>query len=100
MKLDTMNQMFLSNYIKALEENDLTSFGYDEETDKPIKVVPILLEYFELYKDRRLKEKEKYLRVIEEKSRGWHIGEQELVPIEAVKEMLEEIYGLTKSKII
>ena len=65
MKLDTMNQMFLSNYI----------------------------EYFELYKDRRLKEKEKYLRVIEEKSRGWHIGEQELVPIEAVKEMLEEIYG-------
>lgn len=92
MKLDTMNQMFLGNYIKELENNDLTSFGHDEETDKPIEVVPILLEYFELYKDRKLKEKKKYLRVIEEKSRGWHIGEQELVPIEAVKEILEDIY--------
>ena len=92
MKLDTMNQMFLGNYIKELENNDLTSFGHDEETDKPIEVVPILLEYFELYKDRKLKEKKKYRRVIEEKSRGWHIGEQELVPIEAVKEILEDIY--------
>lgn len=93
MKLDTMNKMFLGNYIKELENNGLTSFGYDEETDKPIEVIPILLEYFELYKDRRLKEKEKYLKVIEEKSRGWHIGEQGLVPVEVVKEMLEEIYG-------
>lgn len=93
MKLDTINQMFLGNYIKGLENNDLTSFGHDEETDKPIEVVPILLEYFELYKDRKLKEKKKYLRVIEEKSIGWHIGEQELVPIEAVKEILEDIYG-------
>lgn len=93
MKLDTMNQMFLGNYIKELENNDLTSFGYDEETDKPIEVVPILLEYFELYKDRRLKEKEKYLKVIEEKSRGWHIEEQQLVPVEVVKEILEEIFG-------
>lgn len=96
MKLDTMNKMFLGNYIKELENNGLTSFGYDEETDKPIEVVPILLEYFELYKDRKLKEKEKYLKVIEEKSRGWHIGEQELVPIEAVKEILEDIYGSEK----
>lgn len=93
MKLDTINQMFLGNYIKGLENNDLTSFGHDEETDKPIEVVPILLEYFELYKDRKLKEKKKYLRVIEEKSIGWNIGEQELVPIEAVKEILEDIYG-------
>lgn len=93
MKLDSMNQLFLSNYIKALEENDLISFGYDEKTDKSIKVVPILLEYFDIYKDRKMKEKQKYLKMVEEKSRGWHIGEQELVPLEVVKGMLEEIYG-------
>lgn len=89
-KLDNINMIFFSNYIRELKENNLTSFGIDDNDD-PIEVIPILLEYFGLKPNRKVKEK--YLKILEEKARGWHIDEQELVPVEAVKEMLDEIFG-------
>lgn len=89
-KLDSINMIFFNNYIRELKENNLTSFGVDDN-DEAIEVIPILLEHFGLIPNKQLKQK--YLKILEEKSRGWHINEQELVPVETVKEMLDEIYG-------
>lgn len=47
-KLDCLNTIFLSNYIEALKEAELDTFGCDENTDEPYDVIPMILSHFDL----------------------------------------------------
>lgn len=46
-KLDVLNTLFLSNYIEALKDAELDTFGCDDN-DQPYDVIPMILDHFDI----------------------------------------------------